>query len=253
MIGQWSIAVLLSGGVSLFGWRKGWLATSGAWAAFAVGTCVFGAGGWQSSVPLLLFFFTSNLLPKLFGKKSKGEKRTASQVFANGGVGAVCCLFAIVDTERAMLWWGAYTASIAEAAGDTWATEIGTRLGGTPRLITNFKPVPSGTSGAVSAAGTFATVLGVVLIARSGLWSLNLPAENLLWMMIAGTSACLLDSLLGATLQARFRCPVCGKQIEQAEHCGQPAHLLSGWRFLDNSQVNLVCTLFAAVLFLLLA
>lgn len=253
MIAQWGIAILLSGGVSLFGWRKGWLATDGAWAAFAVGTCVFGAGGWQSSVPLILFFFSSNLLPRLFGRKSRVEKRTASQVLANGGVGAVCCLLAIVDTEHTTLWWGTYIASIAEATGDTWATEVGTRLGGTPRLMTTFKPVPSGTSGAISAVGTSAAVMGVALIALSGLWSLNLPPTSLLWMMAAGISACMLDSLLGATLQARFRCTVCSKQTEQAEHCGQPAHLLAGWRWLDNSRVNLVCTLFAAAMFLLAA
>lgn len=204
-------------------------------------------------MPLLLFFFTANLLPKLFGKKSKGEKRTAMQVFANGGAGAVCCLLAVFYPEHAFLWWGAYLAAIAEATGDTWATEIGTRMGGTPRLITNFKPVLKGTSGAVSAAGTLATVAGTALIAFAGDWSLNLPAGSLLWIMIAGTSACFLDSLLGAAFQARYECSVCGKWIESAGHCGQPTRLISGWKWLDNSMVNLVCTLFAVVLFLLLA
>jgi uncharacterized protein (TIGR00297 family) len=242
---------MLAAGVSAFGWRKGWLTASGAWAAFVVGACVFGTGDWHSSIPLLLFFFSANLLPKLLGKQDRSEKRTAMQVVANGGVGAACCLLAVLDPEHALLWWGAYAASIAEATGDTWATEIGTCLGGTPRLITSLEPVPKGTSGAISWMGTLATVGGVMLIAIAGSWSLNLSLTSLLRIIIAGTSACMMDSLLGATLQARFECAICSKQTESAVHCSQPARLLSGWRWLDNSRVNFVCTLLAAVVFIL--
>jgi len=253
MIEQWSAAVLLSAGVSAFGWRKGWLTAGGAWAAFAVGTCVYGAGGWQSSMPLLLFFFSANLIPKLFKRQSKSEKRTAMQVFANGGAGAACCLLTVFYPADALLLWGAYLAAIAEAAGDTWATEIGTRIGGTPRLVTNFKPVPKGTSGAVSIAGSLATVIGAALIALTGVWSLNLPYISLLWVIISGTGACFIDSLLGATVQARYECSICGKGVESAWHCGNPAFYLSGWKWLDNSMVNLVCTFAAAGAYLILS
>ena len=58
------------------------------------------------------------------------------------------------------LWLGAFAA----AAADTWATEIGTRFGGTPRLVTTGRKVPRGTSGGVSGAGLLGALAGALAV-----------------------------------------------------------------------------------------
>ncbi len=73
------------------------LTKSGAVAAALVGAVVFGLGGWQWAVLLLIFFITSSALSRLFKnhkkgldeKFSKGHERDAGQVFGNGGLATV--------------------------------------------------------------------------------------------------------------------------------------------------------------------
>ncbi len=55
--------------------------------------------------------------------------------------------------------------ALACSCGDTWASEIGSVLGGTPRLITTWRPVPRGTNGGVTLIGTLCSLAG----SRSGL------------------------------------------------------------------------------------
>jgi uncharacterized membrane protein len=50
------------------------------------------------------------------------------------------------------------------------------------------------------------------------------------------------DSLLGATVQARYRCRRCGAPAEGAAHCGEPAQHAGGLAWLDNDGVNLAAT-----------
>ena len=64
-------------------------------------------------------------------------------------------------------WQAIGAGAIAAATADTWSTEIGTVLGGTPRhLITTGREVPPGTSGGVTIAGTLSGLTGSVLAAR---------------------------------------------------------------------------------------
>jgi uncharacterized membrane protein len=58
----------------------------------------------------------------------------------------------------------------------------------------------------------------------------------------------LFDSLLGSLLQAKYVCSVCGEAIEKPVHCDSPAKLVSGCRFVNNSTVNFLSTVFSFVL-----
>ena len=64
----------------------------------------------------------------------------------------------------------------------------------------------------------------------------------------------LVDSLLGATVQARYRCPACGEEGEvEACTCGEGRQLAGGWRWITNDAVNVLGTLGGAIVGMLLS
>jgi uncharacterized membrane protein len=67
---------------------------------------------------------------------------------------------------------------------------------------------------------------------------------------LAGFLGSLFDSLLGATLQAIYRCPACAKETERhPQHlCGTETVQIRGWRWLNNDGVNFACALMGAII-----
>jgi uncharacterized membrane protein len=66
------------------------------------------------------------------------------------------------------------------------------------------------------------------------------------WSVLAvvgsGFLASVLDSLLGATVQARYRDLSTGAETEQSFSVAGPNRLLRGWRWMNNDRVNLFAT-----------
>ena len=79
--------------IAYLAYRAHSLNRSGAIAAVITGTVVFGLGGLQWAVLLLIFFITSSALSRLFMKRkqgldekfSKGHERDVGQVAQRGG------------------------------------------------------------------------------------------------------------------------------------------------------------------------
>lgn len=234
------------------------LTFSGALAAFVMGSLVFGVGGWTWAAILIAFFLTSNGWSLLFHRKkaqsekkyAKGSRRDAAQVLANGGVAMGMVILQPFTCDSLLPWIG-FCASLAAANADTWATELGALNRGKPILITSGKRVEPGTSGAISLAGTLAATAGGVLIAGLA-WLLN-PAQTAWWITaliaISGLLGSLVDSLLGATLQANYYCPACQTNTEQhpLHGCGEGTFIVKGFAWLNNDWVNAACTLSGAV------
>jgi len=61
---------------------------------------------------------------------------------------------------------------------------------------------------------------------------------------VAGSVA---DSILGATVQRKGVCVVCGKPSESPRHDGQPTRVISGVPFVENNIVNLLASIVGAV------
>src|SRR3972149_2408446 len=57
-----------------------------------------------------------------------------------------------------------------------------------------------------------------------------------------------LPAAVGATAQARYRCPACGEEGEvEACTCGAVRRLVGGWRWMTNDTVNVLGTLTGAM------
>src|SRR6476659_6012460 len=100
--------------VAYLAYRAHSLDKSGAFAAAFVGTTIFGIGGWQWAILLLIFFITSSGLSRAFKKRkqglsekfSKGHERDAGQVFGNGGLATLFAALHAFYPESIIPWVG---------------------------------------------------------------------------------------------------------------------------------------------------
>jgi len=213
------------------------LSPGGILAALAVGAAVGLGAGWPGLAVLAVFFLSSSLLTP------GGGRRQASQVAANGGVAVVAALLSASHPA----WHLAFVGALAAAAADTWSTELGGRSRRAPRLITTGRTVPPGTSGGVTWVGTAGGAAGAALVGLTAAVLALIPSTALVPVVLAGVAAGAADSLLGATVQARYRCPACGETGERARcTCGAAAVPVSGWRWMTNDTVNFLATLVGA-------
>ena len=128
----------------------------------------------------------------------------------------------------------------AAVAADTFSSELGILSTSKPRLITApWRVVPPGTNGGVTLTGLGAGLLGAFIIAITSTllvpfckeWSTADKANYTLAMTLAGFSGTLLDSYLGAALQASIVDVHSGKIVEGAGgrkvlvHSTNPLHL----------------------------
>lgn len=202
--------IALSGVLSLISYRFDLLTKSGCIAAAVMGVFI-GILGSLTWLLLLIVFALAGFAATLVGLSKKKEKglqegthgeRTYRNVL---GVGLPCCIVAIVNiltkNEQYFIMMIGYISTIAVAAADTAASEIGTR-DDRVYLITTFKRVPPGTDGGISRFGTMVSLLASVVVSLIGWLFINLSFS---WFMLipmaAGFIGCMLDSVVGATLE----------------------------------------------------
>lgn len=276
------LAALLATVIGVLAYRRGSLSPSGVIGAILTGTLLFGLAGSIGAAALLAFFVSSSLLSGRFKQAkvqveqdyAKGGTRDFGQTMANGGIAALAALLlALTGNIR---WLGALIGALAAANADTWATELGVLAKRAPRLITTGRVVAKGTSGGVTLLGLAASAAGALFVGaataivalqpwapalasrlvkaspqvvdlahinglfhyvRISLWSF-LPGA-----LVAGLAGSLVDSLFGATLQAIYWCPTCGRETERTVHsCGTPTKLHHGLPWVGNDLVNGLAT-----------
>jgi uncharacterized protein (TIGR00297 family) len=246
-------------------WGKS-LSSSGALAATLVGAAVFAGGGLPAALLLLAFFLSSSAWSRwrsgwkrqIAEEAVKGSRRDAAQVLANGGVAALIAVLLLPLALPAGWAWAAFAGSLAAATADTWGTELGLLAGVSPRLITNGRLVERGTSGAITWQGSLAGLvgslgIGILALLLSGEagrnWGLAIAVAS------AGVGGAALDSVLGATLQARYQCSRCGRTTEHhpRHRCGGATLLVGGQSWANNEVINFLCTLAGGLLGALLS
>ncbi|KAJ2362409.1 hypothetical protein IW150_007013 [Coemansia sp. RSA 2607] len=253
--------------------RKRSLSKSGAAAAAFVGLSTASNDNLMFTAVLIAFFVSSTFWTKYQAKTkqkidptyTKVSERDRKQVLCNGGVGSLISLMyqynfngckpedLTADQRRLMvlLTW-AYIGFYSCCAADTWASELGTLSSNWPILITTLKPVPPGTNGAISKLGILSSFAGgavVGLAADIALWVQYFAAYrsgampkipyNMLGLLL-GTLGSLIDSVLGATVQASYlvnRQAVSDLSAEELRNM-DGVQVIAGKNILSNNLVN---------------
>ncbi len=246
---------------ALIALKKRSLDPSGAIAAAIMGVVVLWTTQVEGLLLLLVFFVGANVVGKVskrlqakaFGKDSigiiekKGSRRDLMQVLANGLMAMVAGLiWYVCGSFPALVMFGA---SIAEAAADTFAGEVGRLSKNPPVSIRTFTPVPKGLSGGVTLLGTVAAFVSSIIIGLCwfALFGVKGGVMGASVICLTGFVGSVVDSYLGACVQARYRDSDTGMLTEQDSKDGVPFELVQGVRWVDNDMVNLLSNVFASV------
>jgi len=206
------IIIVMAGMLSILAQYLGLLTFDGAIASLAVGLVIglFGSTEWLF---ILIIFTALGFAATMMGltrKRAKGlqEGLYGERMYKNVvAVAFVPCLFAVlyfITGDHYELMCIGYISSIAVAAADTIASEVGVR-DKKVWLITTFKRVEPGVNGGVSLIGTMVALAAATATTAIG-WILifGLTFDILFFVpVIAGMIGCFADSLLGATIEDR--------------------------------------------------
>ena len=209
LVARLPAAVVLNLLVAWAGHRAHTVSAAGAAAGALIGVTVFVGTGWQGWVLLLVTFVAASIASRLGLERKmllgiaeeRGGRRGPGHAIANTGVAAIAALVALTGTSpnAAAL---ACAAALTAGGSDTIASEIGKAWGRRTWSMTSLAHVPPGTSGAMSLEGTAAGVAGALGLGAMAV-ALGLVPVAWLWPIVIGaTAGSLLESWLGATLEA---------------------------------------------------
>lgn len=195
-------AVVIAFGFSYFAYRLKTADIPGLFSAALVGVLLIVFAGISWFMIMLSFFilgaiatrFHMDYKKSLHVEEEKGGVRGYVNVFANGLV-SVCAAVGYGVTQHPA-FVATYLGSVATAAADTVAGEIGVCYG-KPRLITTMQPVREGTNGGISFVGELAGLFGAVFVSTSAVLLGVADFSIFVAAVIGGFIGTNLDSLLG--------------------------------------------------------
>ncbi|HSP88700.1 MAG TPA: DUF92 domain-containing protein, partial [Ignavibacteriaceae bacterium] len=221
------------------------LTISGSVSTFLLALVVYTLGNLKWTLPIVTFFVLSSLLSKIRKNKNeevekyfeKSDQRDFFQVLANGGLGGI--LVSLNYFYPSKIFYLIYLSLLAAVCADTWSTEIGTLFKTKTIDILSFKEITQGMSGGISFPGILAAIAGAFVIAATSLpWLESNYKINIIIITLAGFIGSLVDSVLGSSLQAQFKCNVCNTITERKFHCDKETDLVKGKTWINNDVVN---------------
>ncbi len=210
--GRVLLGVAVNGGTAAAAFFARTIDLPGAASAVVIGTTITAGLGLQGLALMVAFFVIGSAVTRM-GYRLKAARRIAQErggargwrnAWANGGVPALLALLSGVAPEPlGGLFVLAYAASVATAAADTCSSEIGKAYGRRTLLITNLRPVPRGTEGAVSLEGTLGGLVGGFLVASVGALAGLYSWLAALVVGVAGLLGSLAESAIGTVAERR--------------------------------------------------
>ncbi len=224
-------------------WRH-WVTIQGGVVAALIVVTLFGIGEFRWLAPVVYLLASSSLVSSFVRSRyvnpfsaSEGA-RGLEQIAAKGLPSMICGLVFAATSDP--VWYFVMLAIVATASADTFASAIG---GLDPRervpALPYFTLVPKGMSGGVSAYGTLAGFLATVVVgSMSAIYGGGVVEMAV--VVVTGFLGANIDSVLGTTAQALYRCAACGRVTEARVHCRRPTVLSKGYVWVNNEMVNLL-------------
>jgi len=252
-MGNIVLAISLSTILAAFARFRRSVTTAAAVLAWAFAVCITYFGGIPAFLALAATLVFAVISGKIYPSRRKNRseiglkhgQRDIVQIICNVSIGTLMLLcYGIFEKEIFLVCYGA---AMAASLADSMASEIGV-LSSRPAVdIISRKPVTAGLSGGITTLGIAASAVGAIIIA-----SVFAPASGLsLWafavIALSGLCAALFDSMLGSTLQVKYRCPKCGSITERPLHCETQGEKYAGVSFMTNDAVNLLNNIFSVV------
>ncbi len=222
--------------------------------AFTFSCLITYFGGISSFLMLSAVFLLTVLANKIQTSKriavtkdihEKGHKKDIMSIIVNVAPGT--CAILIYALTKNSLWLIIYAALMSEAISDSLASDIGVLSKKEPFNILTFKKSTTGLSGNISLLGIIASFIGSLIIALIYfLFSRDFIA--LIIITLCGFLGNFIDSLLGALLQVKYKCPKCQIITEKTSHCDTKTIYYRGLSFCNNDFINLISNLLSGLL-----
>lgn len=238
---------LLLAAAAYLAFRKKWLSAGGAAAAALMGAVFLVSPAPIYFLPPLIFFGAGTLLSLLPGPRGdrheEPPRRTAVQVWANGGPGtAALMLWMLTDIDALAL---ASVAGFSAALSDTASSEIGSRFSRKAWSAVGLKKLEAGVSGGISLPGSLAGILfaGVIPLAAVSCGLASLPEATAIAVISVLSNYA--DSIAGQFLQEKnLRTDGTWTDTDRGDSRGVRA----GWSGMTNDAVNALAVSWAVIL-----
>ncbi|MCQ8893214.1 MAG: TIGR00297 family protein [Methanolinea sp.] len=201
-----AFAVVIAFSFGFFSYRTGTADVSGLFSGALIGIVLIIFADIRWFILMLAFFIlgSASTRYRFLDKEKMGVEQTHGgargylNVFANGSVSAGAAVLWGVTGSPVFL--ALFVGSVATAAADTMASEIGVTEG-EPYLITTGKKVRAGTNGGVTVAGELVSLAGSFTISLLALLLGIVDLPVALACSIAGFIGTNIDSLVGALME----------------------------------------------------
>ncbi|MDI9632696.1 MAG: TIGR00297 family protein [Methanolinea sp.] len=201
-----AFAVVIAFSFGYFSYRTGTADVSGLFSGALIGIILIVFGDIRWFIVMLAFFILGSASTKYMWdyklqlgiEQPRGGARGYLNVFANGSVSAASAVLWGVSGSPVFL--ALFLGSVATAAADTVASEIGV-TGGEPYLITTFEKVSPGTNGGVSLKGELVSLASALTISLTALALGIVDVPVALAGTLGGFIGTNIDSLVGALLE----------------------------------------------------
>lgn len=191
-------------------------------------------------------FYTDSDRNKFGEIEQKSNGRDYSQVIANGILAFVCSvLYYVTSLNYFIVLFGAV---LCESLSDSVASAVGKLSRNKPISIITRLPVEKGISGGFTILGFCGSSVSAALF--SILWMLVFPMGQQMYfslvVFVSGVSGCLIDSVLGGSVQVMYEDEqtkrITEKPFNEFKH---PNRYIRGIKWMNNDAVNFFSNLFA--------
>ncbi len=199
------LVVLLIGVLFSIGRKK--LTLPAALSGAALGWIIYAGGGYTGLAMMTVFFILGTAATSVShatpGQTRTDQTRTTGQVIANAGVAAITALLSLLWPTHSPLLLVMMAGSLASAAADTLASELGMVYGRRFFNILTGRADQKGLDGVVSIEGLLIGTVAAGIIALIYTLGQGWNGRILLIIILSGTLGNLTDSILGALFERK--------------------------------------------------